>query len=182
MKPLLTILSLLLIAGLARASASDDWSVEIVPNEVTDKGKIIRMDPATPFSVILTNKTAGPLRVWNESNALGYHSLTFTVKPEGEDGFPFTLERPLRAWLPAVPEATIVEPGKSITLQACLGTGESKPGKFEGFPQGYRGGKATIRAHFTIRENGFTKMKWVQACRVSSAPLDVFFEKDIAAP
>ena len=177
-KILLANLFLLLIASLACASAAEDWRVEIVPSRVTDEGKIIDVDPTAPFSVILTNMSGESLRVWKESNALGCHSLTFTVKPEGEDGFPFTLERPLQAWLPAVPEATVVEPGKSITLQASLGTGESEPGKFEGFPKGYPGGKATIQAHFTIRNNEFTKMKWVRACRVSSAPMEVFIKRD----
>jgi len=178
MKHLLTILSVLIAGLVGSAFASDDWSVEIVPSRVSEDAKIIDADPDAPFHVILTNKTAEPLRVWNESNALGCYSLIFTVKPAGEGVFPFTLQRPLQAWPAAVPEATVVEPGKSISLQVCIGKAESEPGKFEGFPRGYRGGKATIQAQFSIRKDEFTKMKWVQPCRVSSAPMEVLIKKD----
>lgn len=170
MKRLLATLSFLLIAAITRASAAD-WSVEIVPSSITTEEKIIKADGNDPhFYVIITNQTDRPLKVWREWNSWGHDSLTFTVQPK--EGATFTLAKPPAAWLWNGPDSTIVPAGKSFVLQATIEPSQSK--HFEGFPEGYRGGRATIQAHFAIKEDEETKKRGVWTGRVSSEPMEVY--------
>jgi len=177
MKHLLTLLSLLLIAGLTGASAEDDWSIEIVPSGVSEDVKIIDADSNDPYLfVILTNKTDRKLKVWREWNSWGSGNLTFTAKPE--EGSAFTLRRtPVElSW--NMSEATIVEPRMSFVCQASLCKKIS--GRFEGFPAKFEDGKATIQAHFSIKEDDYTRRYGVWTGSVSSAPMEVLIRKDVS--
>jgi len=159
-----------LITWVTRAASEEDWSVEIVPTVITAERNIIKADGNDPyFYVIITNRTDRDLKVWREWNSWGHDSLTFTVWPK--EGPAFTLVKPPAAWLWNGPDSTIVPAGKSFVLQATIEQSETK--HFEGFPEGYRGGGATIQAHFTIKEDEESKKRGVWTGRVSSAPMEV---------
>lgn len=127
---------------------ADDWSLEIVPTDVSHKGDTIRCDSATPaFFVILTNKSNHDLVIWKEWCSWGWFNLTFEVTRA--DGRGFTLQKGGRGWMFNTPDPYLVKPNCHYVWAVTL----AKP-DWEGFPKDWKDGElVTFRAIFENKKD-----------------------------
>jgi hypothetical protein len=101
-------------------SLAADWSLEIVPTDVTEEAAGITLNELTPeFHVILRNTSEHPLKIWKERCSAGWFNLSFRIKRT--DGTTFEIRKAGRGWTWNGPDPYLVFPKRSFVWSVKFG-------------------------------------------------------------
>lgn len=158
------ILVVLLTLTTVSSIYSADWTLQIVPNRVTQEKQII--DTASPFHVVLTNTSASDLSVWREWCSWGYYCLSFTISIP--DGTVFQIKKRPQNWNRNGPDAYLVRPGQHFIWDVRF---DDKT--WEGFPKVWKNVDVKIEANFSNEKDEESETHKIWTGLISSQPMPV---------
>lgn len=175
---LITVVFVVLLRQLSVAdeSAPDGGAdVSVAISAARDEANKLTIDRSGVFSVVLTNHTDKPLRIWSERCQWGYGTISFRVSPDGKQ-FTNMLMRPRAAsdWENLPPDVVHIAPKSTFTWEIAPSSiwGERE---WQGVPEPNTGKPVSLTAVFEIRPSDAAKQQGIWTGRVSSAPLEILF-------
>lgn len=142
-------------------------SVRIVPDRAGDGGRSITLwRPSSRFSVVLTNLSDKPVRLWREWCSWGYFALSFVVNDDA--GKATVVKKAGRGWDKNYPDWTQLDPGDSMVFEVTFGenTWENAP-----LPAPGKSLKVRMKAVYEVREDEESKKLNVWTGKVESPEL-----------
>ena len=158
-------------------SERKELSISIaIPKHGGDRN-IIYSSTSDHFSVVITNTSNQPQKVWKEWCSWGYFSLWFEVEEEG--GRKYEVHKKGRAWFRNYPDTWTIAPCENLVIDVYFGSND-----WDNFPLP-RDGKPKKVKLTAIFENGYDKeidkellklsnYEDIWLGKISSSPSDFF--------
>ena len=169
------------VVALARLSSAEDapnhspGNLSISIAAAKDGTGSWTIDRGGVFSVVFTNRSDKPLRLWSERCQLGYETLSFRVAA-GDKGPTLMSQKPRVAsdWRNKPPETLNIAPGGTFTWEVAPSSiwGERE---WRGVPEPNTGKPVELTAVFEIKPSDAAKEGGVWTGRVTSAPVATLF-------
>lgn len=158
-------------------SEREELSISIaIPKHGGDRS-IIYSSTSDHFSVVITNTSNQPQKVWKEWCSWGYFSLWFEVEEEG--GRKYEVHKKGRAWFRNYPDAWTIAPGENLVIDVYFGSND-----WDNFPLPKDGKPKKVKLT-AIFENGhdeeidkellkLSNCEDIWLGKISSSPSDFF--------
>lgn len=100
---------------------SKDFKISIAVPKDGDNRIIGYSAVSDHFSVVITNISDKPQKLWKEWCSWGYFSLSFEIE---ENGKIYQVEKAPRSWFRNYPDCWLVYPNESLVIDVRFGSGE----------------------------------------------------------
>jgi cytohesin len=144
----------------------------IVPTK--DKSGASVIEHHGVFSVVFSNRSAKPIRLWSEYCQFGYETLSFRVEDgNGQSARMYKVARCPSDWKNQPPQTVTIPPGRTFSWKV-VPSGIWGEREWKGVPELNTGKTTRLTAIFEIKPTEAAQQHGVWTGRVTSAPVETF--------